>query len=80
MEFLPEEIKIQEAAILEIKSRKDELIKTFVTDKKPLKLGVLSFFMAGSPGAGKNEFSRRYMQGVLDKSDQKMAKNLLKKG
>jgi hypothetical protein len=77
----------QELALKEIESRKEELIEKFVESQRPLHLDVVSFFMAGSPGAGKTEFSRRFMPAIaeklsflLDKKDPKLVKNLLSKG
>jgi hypothetical protein len=80
MELTNEEKILQEEAIQEIKNRKQELLETFVINKKPLRLGVISFFMAGSPGAGKTEFSQNYMQDVINKTDQRMTQFLLKRG
>ncbi|MFZ1720118.1 MAG: zeta toxin family protein [Candidatus Moraniibacteriota bacterium] len=78
MEFTEQEKKIQEEAIQEIKNRKQELIEKFIVSKRPLRLSVISFFMAGSPGAGKTEFSRRYMSDVIDKTDEKLMRFLAK--
>lgn len=80
IELTEQEEIIQKQAIEEIKARKEELIKRFIISKRPLRLSVISFFMAGSPGAGKTEFSRRYMPDVIDKSDRKLVKTLAKKG
>lgn len=80
MELNEQEKKIQEEAIEEVKSREKELIEEIVISKNPLRLGVISFFMAGSPGAGKTEFSRRYMLNHADKTDKKTIKLLAKEG
>lgn len=80
MELTDQEKKIQDEAIREIKARKSDLIEKFIISKRPLRLGVISFFMAGSPGAGKTEFSRRYMSDSIDKSDENLMKFLAKKG
>lgn len=80
MELSEEEKMIQEKAIEEIKARKDELIEKIVVDKRPLHLGVISFFMAGSPGAGKTEFSRRYMPADINKIGKKTLKILNQHG
>lgn len=80
IELTKQEKIIQERAIAEIKARKKELIERFIISKRPLRLGVVSFFMAGSPGAGKTEFSRWYMPDAIDKSDRKLVKTLAKKG
>jgi len=77
-----EEKQMQQRAITEINSRRAELIKKFIEDKRPLRLPIFSFFMAGSPGAGKSEFVRRYMagfsEGKLDKNDRSLRKKLAK--
>lgn len=78
MELTEQERKIQDEAIQEIKSRKHELIEKFILSKRPLRLSVISFFMAGSPGAGKTEFSRRYMSDAIDKTDEKLMQFLVK--
>ena len=80
MELSNEEKIVQEQAIQEIKERKNELIEKLIIDKRPLRLSVISIFMAGSPGAGKTEFSNRYMSNHIDKSDQKFVRYLSKKG
>jgi hypothetical protein len=79
MELTDQERKIQDEAIQEIKNRKQELIERFIVSKRPLHLSVISFFMAGSPGAGKTEFSRRYMSDVIDKTDEKLMRFLVRK-
>lgn len=79
IELSEDEKILQEEAIKEIKERKEELIKKFVLDKHPLKLDVISFFMAGSPGSGKTEFSQRY-PAKIDKKDKKLIKKLQKNG
>lgn len=76
MELNEEEIKLQKEAIDYINSHKDELVRKFIESKKPLKLDLLTFFMAGSPGAGKTEFSRRYMNEEIDRSDHKLINRL----
>ena len=80
MELSSEETKIQEEAIEYIKSHEKDLINEFVLNKRPIRLNLLTFFMAGSPGAGKTEFSKRYMSGEIDKKDSKLANNLKKRG
>lgn len=80
MELSKEDKIIQDQAIKEIINRKDELIEKFIISKRPLRLDVISFFMAGSPGAGKTEFSHRYMSNILDKKDPKLVKKLMKNG
>lgn len=80
MELSDDDKIIQNQAVKEIISREEEFIEKFVKSKRPLCLDVISFFMAGSPGAGKTEFSRRYMPAILNKKDPKLIKDLLKKG
>lgn len=54
----PEEL-ISENAIKFVKSHKKELIEKFAGTVQQAKGKPYSFFMAGSPGAGKTEFSKR---------------------
>lgn len=79
MELTEEEKIICDEACDFIKSNKDNLINEFIIKKKPLKLGFITIFMAGSPGAGKTEFSLRYIPRILDKKDNKLIKYLLKR-
>jgi hypothetical protein len=60
MELSDDEIKIQEEAKKFIKDHKKELIDKFILQKNPLRQSLFAFFMAGSPGAGKTEFTKRY--------------------
>ena len=76
MEFSDEETFCQKEAKKYIEEHKDELIRKFILDKKPLRINTLSFFMAGSPGAGKTEFTNNYMHTTLDKNDKDLKKIL----
>ena len=80
MELDNQEQKICDEACQFIKSKKNELIDTFITQKNPLHLGFITIFMAGSPGSGKTEFSKRYMPLLFDKKDEKLIKSFSKKG
>lgn len=80
MELSDQEKVIQEDAIREIKARKKELIEKIIISKRPLHLGVISYFMAGSPGAGKTEFSRRYMPNGIERIGKKTLKILKESG
>src|SRR3989338_5918358 len=80
MEFSDEEIVCQKEAKRYIEDHKDELIRKFIVDKKPLRINALSFFMAGSPGAGKTEFTNNYMPAKLDKNDKDLQKILREEG
>jgi len=80
MELSEEEKITQKQAVKFMGDHKEELVDKFIISKRPLRFGVLAFFMAGSPGAGKTEFSKRYMPAVLNKKDPRLVKNLLKKG
>ncbi len=71
-----EELKVQDYAKKYIEGHKDELIKKFILDKKPLRINALSLFMAGSPGAGKTEFANNYMPVKLDKADKELQRIL----
>lgn len=77
MELSAEELKIKEKSILEINTRKDELISKFITSKNPIRLDLVTFFMAGSPGSGKTEFSKRYMSAILERAKIKLENILL---
>ncbi|MFA6974123.1 MAG: zeta toxin family protein [Parcubacteria group bacterium] len=80
MELSEQDKKTQQEAIKYIESHSEELIDRFIVNKRPLPLGVLTFFMAGSPGAGKTEFSRRYMPAAIDKNNRKIANSFRKMG
>ncbi len=79
MQLTKEEQIICDEACKFILSKKNELIDKFVLQKNPLKLGFITIFMAGSPGAGKTEFSQRYMPLVFNKKDEKLIKFLKQK-
>jgi len=54
-------MSIAEDAIREVKNRKKEFIKTFADPTKYLPVeNPFTIFMAGSPGAGKTEFSNKF--------------------
>ena len=55
-----EELKIQEATIKHIDDNQDKLLEDFILSKKVIPTSSVSIFMAGSPGAGKTEFSKSY--------------------
>ena len=58
----PEEEKIANDAVKFIKENKQSLIMHFAdTEKYPSVPTPVTVFMAGSPGAGKTEFSRRFI-------------------
>lgn len=80
MELNNEEQKVCDEACRFIKLKQDELIDRFVIKKNPLKMGFITIFMAGSPGAGKTEFSQRYIPLIFDKKDEKLIKFLGQKG
>ena len=69
MELTDEEKIISAQACAFIAERKNELIEKFILDKNPLQIGFITIFMAGSPGAGKTEFSLRYMPLLIDKDE-----------
>lgn len=55
--------KVHAEAVEFVKSHKKELIERFANDKLcPQEKDPVSIFMAGSPGAGKTEFSRRFLK------------------
>lgn len=79
MEFTEQEKTTQEQAKKYIIDKKDDLIKKFILDKKPLRIGMMSLFMAGSPGAGKTEFANNYIRSQIDKNDKDLQKILQKR-
>lgn len=55
--------KVHSEAVKFIKTHKKDLIEQFASDKiYPKEKNPVSIFMAGSPGAGKTEFSRRFLK------------------
>ncbi|SRR3989339_441677 len=80
MELTGKEKTIQQEAKEYIRSKKDELIETFILSKNPLRLGFITMFMAGSPGAGKTEFSQKYMPLIVNDKYKKLIDILSKKG
>lgn len=72
MDFSEEELKIQQEACEYMAAHKDELIEKFITSKRPLRIGFGTLFMAGSPGAGKTEFSQRFIPLTFDRKDKDM--------
>ncbi len=76
MELNEKEKIVQKETINFIKSHKKELIEEFILSKKPLPLDLFSYFMAGSPGAGKTEFSQRYMPAIIDECNGYIVDNL----
>lgn len=57
-----DEEEIKEKATMEIKSKKKELIQKFAGEDFPKVDLPVSIYMAGSPGAGKTEFSIRFIE------------------
>lgn len=80
MNLTEREIKIQKEAVDYIESHEKELIDMFILSKKPIQLDLFTFFMAGSPGAGKTEFSRRYMDETIDKTNSNVTNRLREMG
>ncbi len=60
--------KLSTEAVGYVKSHKKELIEKFVGDTQPVRRPV-SIFMAGSPGAGKTEFSIHLIDEILGAKD-----------
>lgn len=69
-----EEIKVQKEAIDYINNNQSSLIQEFIIDKNPLQIRLATLFMAGSPGAGKTEFSKRYLPQILNVANKKLSK------
>ncbi len=61
MNLTEEEQKAADVAREWVKANRREVIAHFVADIEPVELPV-SVFMAGSPGAGKTEFSKRLLE------------------
>ena len=59
----PGEERLSKEALKFVKSHKDFFIEKFASDSRFPSIGTpVSIFMAGSPGAGKTEFSRRFIE------------------
>jgi len=68
---MDKETKLAQEAINYIKSRKKEIIERFASPSNFLSARMpISVFMAGSPGAGKTEFSKSLLDS-FEKKDQK---------
>lgn len=79
-ELSEDEQKIAKDARAYIEERRDQLIKRLITSKNPLRLSFSTICMAGSPGAGKTEFSKRYITSALDRKDAKIVRELKARG
>lgn len=64
----PEEKKISEKAVSYVKDHQDEIIKKHAGDDFQPQSVPISVFMAGSPGAGKTEFSKAFIN-ILEHPD-----------
>ena len=63
---------LQDDAFEYIKTHNSELISRFASlDEYPAILNPEAFFMAGSPGAGKTEYSRRFIKLLEEKDDKR---------
>jgi hypothetical protein len=61
------EKELEQEALDFVLDNKDSLINHFVKRYNPLAIGGgISLFMAGSPGAGKTEFVRRYIPAIFE--------------
>lgn len=61
-----EEIAIKDKALEDIKRQRKDIISRFAGDSYPKVDKPVSIFMAGSPGAGKTEFSKRFLEAFQD--------------
>jgi Zeta toxin len=75
MKLTVKERKIQEEAINYVNKNKEKLVKKFILDKRPFPIDLLTFFMAGAPGAGKTEFSKRYIQRWMEELFEKIKRD-----
>ena len=80
MELNEDEKRLAAEACAYMDAHAGELIERFVTSKNPLRLGFITIFMAGSPGAGKTEFSQKYLPLIFNERDGELQKLLAKKG
>lgn len=67
MMLTKEELLIQKEALDYIQKNKSELINHFILNNEILQLDLVTIFMAGSPGAGKTEFSKNYLPSITKK-------------
>lgn len=72
MELTKSEKATQQEALEYIENNKKALVDRFIIKKKPVPFDLLTFFMAGSPGSGKTEFSRRYVEVLFGERFQEM--------
>lgn len=66
MIFSDEEKLLGDQALEYISANKEQLIHEFILSRNPIRLDLITVFMAGSPGAGKTEFSKRYIPLVMN--------------
>ena len=66
MDLQPDDQKNSDEACAHISSHKAELIQTFVLNQNPVKINLMTIFMAGSPGSGKTEFAQRYLPSLIN--------------
>jgi UDP-N-acetylglucosamine kinase len=71
-----DERKVAKAARSYIEEHKEQLVEKLITGKNPLRLSFSTICMAGSPGAGKTEFSKHYIPSTLDRNDVKLVRKL----
>jgi hypothetical protein len=72
MSLTENEKRVQLEALKYVKNNKKVFINKFIINKNPWPSNILTFFMAGSPGAGKTEFSRRYVEALHRKTFSKI--------
>jgi hypothetical protein len=65
-EFNKLELRLEQEALDYIIQNKEALINHFVKKFNSLTIGGVSLFMAGSPGAGKTEFVKRYIPAIFE--------------
>jgi len=62
----PEDKKLCDEAMRSLKARKRELLEKFASDQRYASAkDAVSIFMAGSPGAGKTEYSVRFIEDLM---------------
>lgn len=68
MNFSDNELETIRRSVNYVTDNSDLLINKYILTKRPLHIGFVIIFMAGSPGAGKTEFSIRWIENAYNKN------------
>lgn len=60
----PEERDLSDQAVRHVREHADEIVETIAGGIEPNVPNPVSYFMAGSPGAGKTEYSKRFLEDI----------------